>query len=75
RLPECIATKDGVQVHCNGGTQATHRRSVVHMLQGYVALVQDRVLADSIQSDGYVCVVVCNKCDLVKDKDDSIYNK
>lgn len=36
---------------------------------------QDRVLADRIQSDGRACVVVCNKWDLVEDKDDSTYNK
>ena len=38
-------------------------------------VVQDRVLADRIQSDGRACVVVCNKWDLVKDKNDASYNK
>lgn len=38
-------------------------------------LWQDRVLADRIQSDGRACVVVCNKWDLVEDKNDASYNK
>lgn len=38
-------------------------------------VVQDRVLADRVQSDGRACVVVCNKWDLVEDKNDASYNK
>lgn len=37
--------------------------------------LQDRVLADRVQSDGRACVVVCNKWDLVEKKDDASYNK
>lgn len=33
------------------------------------------MLADRIQSDGRACVVVCNKWDLVEDKNDATYNK
>lgn len=33
------------------------------------------MLADRIQSDGRACVVVCNKWDLVEDKNDASYNK
>lgn len=36
---------------------------------------QDRVLADRVQSDGRACIVVCNKWDLVEDKNDASYNK
>lgn len=32
------------------------------------------MLADRIQADGRACIVVCNKWDLVENKDDSSYN-
>lgn len=45
------------------------------LLLSTLRIRQDRVLADRIQSDGRACVVVCNKWDLVEDKNDASYNK
>ncbi|CAB1115467.1 unnamed protein product [Ectocarpus sp. CCAP 1310/34] len=61
----------------NRAFKAIRRADVVLLMVDVEAGItdQDRVLADRIQSDGRACVVVCNKWDLVEDKDDSTYNK
>ncbi|CAM9981099.1 unnamed protein product [Ectocarpus sp. 6 AP-2014] len=61
----------------NRAFKAIRRADVVLLMVDVEAGItdQDRVLADRIQSDGRACVVVCNKWDLVEDKDDSSYNK
>ncbi|CAM9805385.1 unnamed protein product [Pylaiella littoralis] len=61
----------------NRAFKAIRRADVVLLMVDVEAGItdQDRVLADRVQSDGRACIVVCNKWDLVEDKNDASYNK